>query len=270
MAYPSTYERVAGVSGFTTHSANFPTTPHSGVNLDAELNAIRARLLEHQSFVALHARSDGALANGVVTQDSLATEIYAGINEPSAWVTATAYTLRDSVTINGKFYKCIVAHTSGTFSTDLAALKWELLIDFAELIGDIVLSDTTPTTISAGAGTAGVGDFAARYDHSHPYTEPTVPTYTTDLTFGGVKTADFSWEAGRVYAVIATATAITAYSPASLTITNRVEFAKVGTRNFTVNLNGHSFNGSTTNPVSAEEGISTMVYTGAGRGLTEG
>jgi hypothetical protein len=49
-----------------------------------------------------------------------------------AWVTATAYTAYDSsvptdadyVTQGGVTYICLVSHTSGTFATDLAALKW--------------------------------------------------------------------------------------------------------------------------------------------------
>jgi hypothetical protein len=46
---------------------------------------------------------------------------------PAAWVTATAYSATSPasvVTQGGATYLCIVAHTSGTFATDLAALKW--------------------------------------------------------------------------------------------------------------------------------------------------
>lgn len=44
-----------------------------------------------------------------------------------AWLTATSYALNDAVSQGGSSYICIVAHTSGTFATDLAALKWEVL-----------------------------------------------------------------------------------------------------------------------------------------------
>ena len=49
------------------------------------------------------------------------------------WVTATAFAKRDIVKLssNSNVYICIVAHTSGTFSTDLAAGKWDLVIDAA-------------------------------------------------------------------------------------------------------------------------------------------
>lgn len=43
------------------------------------------------------------------------------------WVTATAYAVDDAVSEGGSSYICIVAHTSGTFATDLAAAKWQLV-----------------------------------------------------------------------------------------------------------------------------------------------
>lgn len=47
------------------------------------------------------------------------------VNSYSAWETTTAYALGDLVTEDGGYYRCIVAHTSGTFATDLSAGKWE-------------------------------------------------------------------------------------------------------------------------------------------------
>lgn len=43
------------------------------------------------------------------------------------WLTATAYAVGDAVSQGGSSYICVEAHTSGTFSTDLAASKWELV-----------------------------------------------------------------------------------------------------------------------------------------------
>lgn len=48
----------------------------------------------------------------------------------AAWLTATAYTATapaSVVTNAGSAYVCLVAHTSGTFATDLAAGKWLLI-----------------------------------------------------------------------------------------------------------------------------------------------
>ena len=46
------------------------------------------------------------------------------VNEYAAWETSTDYVLGDLVTNSGSYYRCLVAHTSGTFATDLAADYW--------------------------------------------------------------------------------------------------------------------------------------------------
>jgi hypothetical protein len=43
------------------------------------------------------------------------------------WATSTVYALNDVVSQSGNSYIAITAHTSGTFATDLAASKWQLL-----------------------------------------------------------------------------------------------------------------------------------------------
>lgn len=45
----------------------------------------------------------------------------------SAWVTSTAYAVGALVTNGGSTYFCLVAHTSGTFATDLANGNWLLV-----------------------------------------------------------------------------------------------------------------------------------------------
>ena len=47
-------------------------------------------------------------------------------NWEGAWLTSTAYVLNDIVREAGSTYICTIAHTSGTFSTDLTSVKWEL------------------------------------------------------------------------------------------------------------------------------------------------
>jgi len=49
---------------------------------------------------------------------------YLAFNVKGGWVTGTAYAVQDIVTQSGTEYMCLVAHTSGTFATDLAAKKW--------------------------------------------------------------------------------------------------------------------------------------------------
>lgn len=47
----------------------------------------------------------------------------------STWVTAAVYAIGQYVWTNSLLYKCAIAHTSGTFATDLAAVKWTLVTE---------------------------------------------------------------------------------------------------------------------------------------------
>jgi microcystin-dependent protein len=46
----------------------------------------------------------------------------------SQWLTTTAYALGDRVKQNDDVYICLIAHTSGTFATDLGASRWEIFV----------------------------------------------------------------------------------------------------------------------------------------------
>jgi hypothetical protein len=57
----------------------------------------------------------------------------------TAWLTATAYVVGDVRTVSSlECYRCIVAHTSGTFATDLAASKW-VLMPVLEVLHEFVI-----------------------------------------------------------------------------------------------------------------------------------
>lgn len=86
-----------------------------------------------------------------------------------AWLTATAYAVNDLVRENGNVYICLEAHTSGTFSTDLAAAKWELFASKGDSglgTGDLLAAnnlsdlDNTDTALAnLGGGTVGIAIF---------------------------------------------------------------------------------------------------------------
>lgn len=75
-------------------------------------------------------------ADGIKLVDSTLTTVWAewvpdGVSfSYTAWATATAYVVGDVRSIStagtyyGKCYRCLTAHTSGTFATDLAEAKW--------------------------------------------------------------------------------------------------------------------------------------------------
>jgi hypothetical protein len=73
----------------------------------------------------------GAVADGADSLDPGAPTLVRG-----AWVTATAYAVNDLVWSGGLGYRCLVAHTSGTFATDLAAARW--------VVGAFSGTDNTP------------------------------------------------------------------------------------------------------------------------------
>jgi hypothetical protein len=103
--------------------------PNLGTNLDTEFGDIKITTDQIRANLALIQRDDTLLANGIVTPDSLSTLTKqllgtTGWEPRGAWLTGTAYALKDVVSQGGIGYVCIVAHTSGVFATDLAAAKW--------------------------------------------------------------------------------------------------------------------------------------------------
>jgi hypothetical protein len=136
VAQPTAYTRVYD---FSDYQSSNPSTPLPGNQVDAEFDAIKLTTDQIRTNLALIQRDDGALKNGIVTPESLATAtnalITVGGSPQGAWVTATAYEIGDVVTEGGATYICNTDHTSGTFATDLAATKW-LLVSLSEIDTD--------------------------------------------------------------------------------------------------------------------------------------
>lgn len=127
MAQPATYNRQYS---FTNFQALNPTTPLPAIQLDLELNTVKITLDQIEANLALIQRDDGQLASASVGLSQLKSEVQVGLNTPTPWVTAHAYALNDSVFFLNAFYRSLIAHTSGTFATDLASSKWLLIADF--------------------------------------------------------------------------------------------------------------------------------------------
>ncbi len=112
-----------------------------GQELDVDLASIRASVTAVIEFVKHITRSDGKLANGIVTQEALGAALVIGFEPPSVWATGVAYTTRSIVFEGTKIYLCLAAHTSSVFATDLASGRWSLLADLAPAGGALVASN---------------------------------------------------------------------------------------------------------------------------------
>lgn len=108
-------------------NADFDMNSHRILNLPAPVNdAEPARLID---IVGLGDGADGA--DGEDGADGApgapgATGPVAWL-PPVAWLTATAYVVGPPASVviqGGETYVCLISHTSGTFATDLAAVKW--------------------------------------------------------------------------------------------------------------------------------------------------
>jgi hypothetical protein len=84
------------------------------------------------------------------------------------WLTATSYEVDDVVIESNKIYQCEIAHTSGTFATDLAASRW------VELSAQQPVNLTGPIT-SVGAATS----IASQTGTGSTFVVQNSPTLTT-------------------------------------------------------------------------------------------
>ena len=151
MGQPNPY---AKATDFTEYQTEHASAPFSGALLDAELVDIELNLQGLNANIALIQRDDGELRNEVVGVAALGTDTLALIASEAftvrgSWVTATLYAVGDIVESSATAYLCLIAHTSGTFATDLTAVKW------------VAMPDSTPTldaTLEAIALLTGAAD----------------------------------------------------------------------------------------------------------------
>lgn len=133
-----------------------------GQELDVDLVALRDGVGELVDFVRLFARPDGKLANGSVTTETLAPSVLIGFDPPTPWATNTEYTTSSTVFEGYGFYLCLVAHTSGTFATDLDAGRWLLLADLTPAEGALIAGNNLSDLADAATarGNLGLGSMA--------------------------------------------------------------------------------------------------------------
>lgn len=95
----------------------------------------------------------------VKTVSGYLTELGA-VNPTGVWSTTTAYALKDIVVESSIVYICVVAHTSGTFTTDLSNGYWavyQLDVTAAITLADNLIVDTNLLYVDASSDKVGIG-----------------------------------------------------------------------------------------------------------------
>jgi hypothetical protein len=137
---------------FSDFAAENPATPLPGDQVDIQFSALQLTTDELIAALSNIRRSDGALANGVVTPDSLSAGLVMGFTVEGEWTNGAEYGAADGVSYGTSFYKARVAHTaSPSTRPDLSPDTWAFLFTFDSIaVGD---NSVTTTKIVNGAVT---------------------------------------------------------------------------------------------------------------------
>lgn len=171
MPQPTPYTRQYD---FENWQSSNPSEPLPATPIENEFDAVKTALDSTQDKLELIQRDDGALRNQIVTPDSLspatrALLALAGATiDDAGWQTATEYAegtvlYADEAGAAAGTYLCATDHTSGTFSTDLAAGKWLLIqsdeaVEFPVAVNQGGTGATNASSARANLGAAAAGE----------------------------------------------------------------------------------------------------------------
>jgi hypothetical protein len=100
--------------------------------------------------------STSATASAASATSAAASAATAASYPLPLWATATAYVVGNTVVQANQIYRCLIAHTSGTFATDLAAAKWVILSGIVAPVANASLATMAAGTIK-GNNTGATG-----------------------------------------------------------------------------------------------------------------
>lgn len=133
----------------------------------------------------------------------------------------------------------------------------------------IQITKDVSTALAAGDISAGMTGKLVYNGTTWSLFPPKIAT-TLGLIDGGLQTTDFNVAVNTRYVVDCNGADIDVTMPSSAAVGDIVVLAKFGTGAMNMDWNGLKFNGSTSAISTVDEGVSTLVYTGADRGWVEG
>lgn len=172
----------------TGRSLRFPVGDSAALTSELPASATRA-----SKYLGFDASGNTSILDGLGTWKG-------------TWATATAYVVGDIIkdgaagANTGNLYRCSVAHTSGTWATDLAAPDWELLIDYAA---------TYAAQLAAEAAQAAAETAETNAETAETNAAASAATATTQA--GNASTSASAASAAQVAAEAALASTLTAY-----------------------------------------------------------
>ena len=195
-----THERIDVYSdGGTTPLSSITSSPYVEGDLrDLQVRQVRdVAIITHQDYAprALVRLSDTDFQLRAIVYDLPAfrnENVHPVMITPSApaWATTTPYFVGNHVLESGVTYECVTKHTAGTFSTDLAAVKWVVTTSLGAGTSCIL----TASTAAWGTGVPYVqGNY--KQNGTNIYiclSDHTSGTFSTDLASG-------LWEAIDVF-----------------------------------------------------------------------
>jgi len=135
LAQPPPYNRQFN---FQNQQALTPATPLLADKVDLEYNSIKITIDQLLAKLALLQADDGTLAPYIVGTAQLSPTLSLGFTPPVAWSTGVNFSVNATVFFAAKLYICKIAHLSGSFTDDLAAVRWSLLADFVAAVNSAI------------------------------------------------------------------------------------------------------------------------------------
>lgn len=137
------------------------------------------------------------------------------------WLTATAYSFGDQVIDGangldtGNYYTCIIANTSGTWSTDLTAGYWQLAIDIAGIEADVTAAAASAAAAATSATNAATSASSASTSASSASTSATTATTQATNAAASAAAAATSASTAASYAASLSSTSVTSVAIAT-------------------------------------------------------